>query len=564
VDARSFAPRGLCGGAFLTRVNSLNFTSFYPRQLVDGLIVLESGNQLGSLGKSVVRPLDYGTDKLLSTAQALTQLADLFADPLAQFVVLAALRGFGKLLFPAASLCRLLLNITFFALLTALLLYHDIPPYSPDALPLSVAVHVSNGVMKTVWWIGGAMVLVSSVRMFLILEQKPREGRLLQDLVIALIYLGAALCIVAFVFDLPVGTVIATSGVFAIVLGLALQSTLNDVFSGIALNLGRPLSVGDWIVLEDDIHGRVIETNWRSTQFLNKTGDLVVVPNSVLAKSRITNLSVPDTSHGATLKVKLQTGTQPRVILDLMDRVLLSSNEIMKSPAPSASILGIDMSTLEVELSFRVTNIGHIGRARNELFDLIYRHMEAAGLQLAPGPDAGPATIAKSASARADALRRLLASIPLFASLTDDETAALSANMNRLSFKKGELMAHKDASLTSLMILRSGVAVFIEPSDETSIELGRIAPGDLFGERGVLLGALELCDVKAMTSVVVYEIPKTQLAAILRERPVIAEELALLLATRTKAEEAFHEMGRLQPSGSVMTLRARIRQLFHL
>ena len=42
----------------------------------------------------------------------------------------------------------------------------------------------------------------------------------------------------------------ATSGVVAIILGLALQNTLSDVFSGIALTLGRPFVIGDWIVLQ--------------------------------------------------------------------------------------------------------------------------------------------------------------------------------------------------------------------------------------------------------------------------------------------------------------------------
>ena len=55
--------------------------------------------------------------------------------------------------------------------------------------------------------------------------------------------------VIAYVFGAPVGTLIATSGVFAIILGLAMQSALGDVFSGIALNIGRPYASGDWLVL---------------------------------------------------------------------------------------------------------------------------------------------------------------------------------------------------------------------------------------------------------------------------------------------------------------------------
>ena len=114
------------------------------------------------------------------------------------------------------------------------------------------------------------------MRVFLIFERQPREGRLLQDLVVGIIYVGAFLSVVAYVFNAPVGTLIATSGAVAIILGLALQSTLSDVFSGIALNLARPYGIGDWLVLGNGIEGRVVETNWRATHLLTNANDLVV------------------------------------------------------------------------------------------------------------------------------------------------------------------------------------------------------------------------------------------------------------------------------------------------
>ncbi len=485
-----------------------------------------------------------------------------------QFILLLALRGAAKLVLPKSGLVRLLLNLAFFSALTGLLLYHGIPPYLREDDQSAFAERLSNGILKTIWWIGGAMVLASSVRMFLIFERKPREGRLLQDLVVALIYLTGALCVVAYVFSLPVGTIIATSGVFAIVLGLALQSTLNDVFSGIAINLGRPLSIGDWVVLDDNVQGRVLETNWRSTQLLSGTNDLIVVPNSLLAKSRITNLSGPEPSHGASLKVRLLPTKPPGVILDAMEKVLLSSNAISKFPAPSAAVLAIDRDAVEIELSFRVADLGRVGKAKNELFDLIYRHVDAAGLQLA-GSTASVHVAVEQSGVSAVAKRtatpiRLMNSIPLFAGLTDEEKDDLSSAMNRLTFHKDAVIAHQDTSLTSLMLIRSGVVAVEEKDGEGSIELARLAPGDFFGERGVLLGALELADFIALTPVVIYELPKARLAVILRDRPAIAEELALLLASRTKAEAALHPAQPLASQGASVALSTRIRELFHI
>ena len=70
--------------------------------------------------------------------------------------------------------------------------------------------------------------------------KRPHEGRLIQDLLSALIYLAATFAIIAYVFDLPVQGLLVTSGAIAIVLGLALQSRLNDVFSGlVSVSAGR-------------------------------------------------------------------------------------------------------------------------------------------------------------------------------------------------------------------------------------------------------------------------------------------------------------------------------------
>ena len=131
---------------------------------------------------------------------------------------------------------------------------------------------------------------------------------------------------------------IATSGVFAIIVGLALQSTLADVFSGIALNLSKPYGIGDWVALGNGIEGKVVETNWRATHFLNGANDLVIVPNSDLAKARLTNLSIPQRSHGVSLTVRFKPHRAPSAMVDVMRSVLLSGNSILAMPEPTAQV----------------------------------------------------------------------------------------------------------------------------------------------------------------------------------------------------------------------------------
>jgi len=171
------------------------------------------------------------------------------------------------------------------------------------------------------WWLGAAWFSVSILRAVLVFERRPREGKLLQDIVAGLIYLGAIFAIVDYVFELPVRGLLATSGAIAIIFGLALQSSLNDVFSGLVLSLSRPHRPGDWVRFEGTTDGRVVELNWRATHVLTSQRDLAIVPNSVIAKSKIVKVSAPSPTHG-TVAVRLSARTPPALGLTVLDQTI--------------------------------------------------------------------------------------------------------------------------------------------------------------------------------------------------------------------------------------------------
>jgi small-conductance mechanosensitive channel len=118
-----------------------------------------------------------------------------------------------------------------------------------------------------------------------------------------------------FVFGLSLQGLLATSGIIAIVLGLALQSTLGDVFSGISLSIEKPYRIGDEIVLEAGAEGKVIQVNWRSTHLKNGANDVVVVPNSSIAKLRIQNHSAGTKCYSGSLTVTVDSRNEPELTL---------------------------------------------------------------------------------------------------------------------------------------------------------------------------------------------------------------------------------------------------------
>lgn len=465
---------------------------------------------------------------------------------------------------------RLIFHLAFFLPLTALLFHRGIVPYelAPDSTPSYQRVFIAMA--KTIWWINAAWVLISSTRVFLIFERRPLEGRLIQDLVVGVIYLGVGLSIVAYVFNAPVGTLIATSGVFAIILGLALQSTLADVFSGIALNISKAYEVGDWIVVGNGMEGRVVETNWRSTHLLSGSNDLVVLPNSSLAKANIVNLSSPNRSHGVKLTVRLVPTMAPSAISEVMRTVLLSSTAIMQVPTPVAEIKSLDAQAIEFELSFRVKDFASGAAARHEVYDLVYRHTRAAGLSLAQAKDAliasAPVQVPAPASTalRPTALR-LIDAVPVLFSLTEEEKQALAATMTRKTYRKDEVLVEQDVTLSALVIIRTGVVSVSRRTNEGEVELSRLSPGDFFGEGGMFTGSGETETIRALTFTVVYEVGQAALAKLMRDRPSIADEISVTLSRRAKAAaagDAGERRAAAAPSLSVLV--SRIRDLFEV
>src|SRR5262245_31677276 len=172
--------------------------------------------------------------------------------------------------------------------------------YRRGASPLPIApgdaaasMDVWLRVIIVAWWGIGARIMVAGLYFTLRQDKRGRSGKLVVDLAAAGIYVGAGIVVLKFVLALPVAGLVATSSVLAIVVGLALQNTLADVFAGIAVGIEAPFQAGDRISLGKDIEGCVIETNWRSIRVRTDGDDIAIVPNSVVAKLEIVNRSVP-------------------------------------------------------------------------------------------------------------------------------------------------------------------------------------------------------------------------------------------------------------------------------
>ena len=360
----------------------------------------------------------------------------------------------------------------------------------------------------------------------------------------------------------------ATSGVIAIILGLALQSTLSDVFSGVVLNFSRPYRPGDWINLDGGTEGRVIEMNWRATHVLTGRRDLAIVPNSTIAKSKIVNASSPSGVHGTTISVQLATKTPPQVGVDILERAILNCRLIVAAPSPWIAVKSISAAYSEFEMTFFVEDLGSTTQAQNELFDLIFRHLAVARIDLASPQVLLGQTGKKPGVAESKSQPEIvLELVTIFSTLKDLERGAIAAKLQQRSYDRGEVLLKPGTVLQSLFFIGSGVVSFTREDPEGDVEILRLGPGDHYGEIGLLTGAPSATQITALTPVIAYELAKADLALLLEAQPEVTQELSRALAQRQAVgrSTAATELGESVPtSGLTSWFSERIRRLYNI
>lgn len=241
------------------------------------------------------------------------------------------------------------------------------------------------------WWILGAWIVKSLLDLILRRtifpdDNEPHARRLFADLASALIYVVALGGILDTVLKQPISAVLATSGVLAIVLGLALQNTLADVFSGLAINMERPFAAGDWITVTDSVEGQIMEINWRATRLKTGSNDMVVIPNSVVAKAVVTNHSRLHEPYICTIRVKIDHIVSPARVIEVLHAAASATPGVTPGTTPTAYICGFDDTLLTYELSFAVNHFTSTPGVQSDVIRAVAETLQSTGIHIGTPP----------------------------------------------------------------------------------------------------------------------------------------------------------------------------------
>lgn len=121
-------------------------------------------------------------------------------------------------------------------------------------------------------------------------KQIEKPPQIISKILTIIIYIIALLIILDH-FQVETTPFLATLGLGGLALGLALQNTLTNFFAGLHLVSDKPINIGDFIELNTEVSGHVLDIGWRSTRLRTLGNSIIIVPNVVLADSIITNNS---------------------------------------------------------------------------------------------------------------------------------------------------------------------------------------------------------------------------------------------------------------------------------
>jgi CRP/FNR family transcriptional regulator, cyclic AMP receptor protein len=132
----------------------------------------------------------------------------------------------------------------------------------------------------------------------------------------------------------------------------------------------------------------------------------------------------------------------------------------------------------------------------------------------------------------------LLAEVPLFSLLDDQERATLAEIMDTEHFDRGHTVFHFSDPADSMYIVRSGVVqVFVENYEGEKIILGENCPGDIFGEISMLDGGPRTATAIVTEDAEVFKLERQDLLELITKHPHAAMDLLTMVGRRLRATD---------------------------
>lgn len=369
--------------------------------------------------------------------------------------------------------------------------------------------------------------------------------RIFRDLTQAVVYV-IVLMLTLRAIGVEPGSLLTTSALLTAVVGLALQDTLGNLVSGLALQMQRPFEVGDWIQFDTDARqiGQVTEVNWRATTMM--TSDLVevIVPNASLAKAAIRNYSRPSRVSRRSVAVQAPYEVSPHRVQDVIVRALAGTPGLLEEPAPWVQTKVFADSGIEYTVWFFTDDFASRERVDGLVRDRVWYALQRAKIAI-PFPirtvqmhEVSEESQRRDRDKELERRDKSLRCVEFLGVLPDESHRALAAAAEVRFFAPGEVIVTQGEKSSEMFIIDRGDVGVELHHQKRAMSVARLGPGKFFGEMGLMTGEPRAATVRALTECELLVVGHEAFQETIASVPGVIEKMSDLLAARQAELEA--------------------------
>ncbi|MGB3299021.1 MAG: mechanosensitive ion channel domain-containing protein [Phormidesmis sp.] len=396
-------------------------------------------------------------------------------------------------------------------------------------------------IVEALAWVSLIAAALTFVNTLLFTGAKPNTWqaempKLFRDLIrTLLIGVGGAL-VLSQVFNQDLGGLVATLGVTGIVLGLALQDTLGNLFSGVALLFERPFELGDWLEV-DGKKGKVIEVNWRSVHIVTRELELLVLPNSVLSQAVIRNYNRPHSQHVEPVDIGFSYEDAPNTVKRVMREAALDTTGVLKNPLPIVQTISYDDFSIAYRVRLFLEDYAQVPAIRDEFVTRIWYAARRNGLSIPfPIRDVFHHQVPKL---KTDETGRRLAnymkSLPSLAMVDDDVLEEIAQQTSLSHYGRGESAIAQGQGNVKLHFVLAGSAI-ATTQDTTGRKhaIAEMTRGDFFGYSALLGNEPSPMTITATEDLEVLVLEIDAVQKMLNKTPRFSQQISAVIADRQR------------------------------
>ncbi|WMW24670.1 mechanosensitive ion channel family protein [Methanolobus sediminis] len=205
---------------------------------------------------------------------------------------------------------------------------------------------------------------------------------LFKNIVDVLLVFFGILAILKGVWDADILPLFASAGIVGLAVAFAAQDTISQLFGGISIYFDQPFKPGDRIEIDDGEIGIVQEVGIRSTRIKNLYNNMIVIPNSIIANSKVTNYTSPEESMMVKVTIGVAYGSDVEKVRGILTDIAKSVNFVLDDPVPYVRFDNHGDFSLDFAIIMWVTNPGEKFTVINEVNTKINAEFEKEGIEI--------------------------------------------------------------------------------------------------------------------------------------------------------------------------------------